>query len=184
MNIDAAHQPYWFHPQVHERHAINKVDGVPNMPIFTSRTNLEVHQRQNALEHYSISLPRQNDVKFPTSACGRSEKDYSKQNSMQVIDNGRRKDVDVKNADLTTARKRLRITFSPRQLERLEREFHGSMYVVGLKRSRLAEELDLEERHIKIWFQNRRMKFKRDQRIIERSLNNTSTQMFENLVWF
>lgn len=93
MNIDAAHQPYWFHPQVHERHAINKVDGVPNFPIFTSRTNLEVHQRQNALEHYSISLPRQNDVKFPTSACGRSEKDYSKQNSMQVIDNGRRKDV-------------------------------------------------------------------------------------------
>jgi hypothetical protein len=66
-------------------------------------------------------------------------------------------------------RKRLRTTFSPSQLKRLESEFCCNMYVVGLKRLRLAQELRLEERHIKIWFQNRRMKFKRDQRLQERN---------------
>lgn len=65
-------------------------------------------------------------------------------------------------------RKRLRTTFSASQLKRLEGEFRCNMYVVGLKRLRLAQELQLEERHIKIWFQNRRMKFKRDQRLNER----------------
>jgi hypothetical protein len=68
-------------------------------------------------------------------------------------------------------RKRLRTTFSPLQLKRLESEFRCNMYVVGLKRLRLAQELKLEERHIKIWFQNRRMKFKRDQRLHERNVN-------------
>lgn len=66
-------------------------------------------------------------------------------------------------------RKRLRTTFSASQLKRLESEFRCNMYVVGLKRLRLAQELKLEERHIKIWFQNRRMKFKRDQRLNERN---------------
>ncbi|XP_028391215.1 homeobox protein Hox-C6-like [Dendronephthya gigantea] len=66
-------------------------------------------------------------------------------------------------------RKRYRTTFSPSQLKRLEGEFSCNMYVVGLKRLRLAQELKLEERHIKIWFQNRRMKYKRDQRLNERN---------------
>ena len=66
-------------------------------------------------------------------------------------------------------RKRYRTTFSPSQLKRLEGEFNCNMYVVGLKRLRLAQELKLEERHIKIWFQNRRMKYKRDQRLNEQN---------------
>lgn len=64
--------------------------------------------------------------------------------------------------------KRFRTTFSPSQLNRLENEFRCSMYIVGLKRMRLAEELKLEERQVKIWFQNRRMKYKREQQNSER----------------
>ena len=64
--------------------------------------------------------------------------------------------------------KRFRTTFSAPQLNRLESEFCQSMYVVGLKRMRLAVELNLEEKQIKIWFQNRRMKHKRQLRNNER----------------
>ena len=52
--------------------------------------------------------------------------------------------------------------FTPYQLTRLEEEFRQSMYVVGLKRWRLSTELSLTEKQVKIWFQNRRMKLKRE----------------------
>ena len=58
--------------------------------------------------------------------------------------------------------KRSRTSFTPMQLERLEEEFSMDMYVVGLKRMKLANELNLTERQVKVWFQNRRMKYKRE----------------------
>lgn len=58
--------------------------------------------------------------------------------------------------------KRSRTSFTPAQLERLEDEFRVDMYVVGLKRMKLANELHLSERQVKVWFQNRRMKYKRE----------------------
>lgn len=58
--------------------------------------------------------------------------------------------------------KRSRTSFTPTQLERLEEEFSVDMYVVGLKRMKLANELNLSERQVKVWFQNRRMKYKRE----------------------
>lgn len=58
--------------------------------------------------------------------------------------------------------KRSRTSFTPMQLERLEEEFSMDMYVVGLKRMKLANELSLTERQVKVWFQNRRMKYKRE----------------------
>ncbi|XP_029198710.1 homeobox protein Hox-D4b-like [Acropora muricata] len=58
--------------------------------------------------------------------------------------------------------KRSRTSFTPAQLERLEEEFSLDMYVVGLKRMKLANELSLSERQVKVWFQNRRMKYKRE----------------------
>ena len=47
------------------------------------------------------------------------------------------------------------------QLNRLEEEFQKDMYAGGMKRMRLAGELNLSEKQVKVWFQNRRMKYKR-----------------------
>ncbi|XP_032233281.1 homeobox protein Hox-A3 [Nematostella vectensis] len=58
--------------------------------------------------------------------------------------------------------KRSRTSFTPAQLDRLEDEFRVDMYVVGLKRMKLANDLNLSERQVKVWFQNRRMKYKRE----------------------
>jgi hypothetical protein len=66
-------------------------------------------------------------------------------------------------AGSSTNDKRKRTLFTPVQLTRMEEEFRQNMYVVGLKRWRLATELCLTEKQIKIWFQNRRMKLKREQ---------------------
>ncbi|XP_064630994.1 ventral anterior homeobox 1-like [Lineus longissimus] len=58
--------------------------------------------------------------------------------------------------------KRARTTFSAEQLYYLEREFQRNQYLVGRERTDLAQRLSLSETQVKVWFQNRRTKFKRD----------------------
>ena len=62
-------------------------------------------------------------------------------------------------------KKRARTTFSAEQLKRLEKRFLGNHYIVGEERQKIAKELDLSEAQVKVWFQNRRIKFKRDEEL-------------------
>ncbi|XP_040037514.1 ventral anterior homeobox 2 [Gasterosteus aculeatus] len=58
--------------------------------------------------------------------------------------------------------KRTRTSFTAEQLYRLELEFQRCQYVVGRERTELARQLNLSETQVKVWFQNRRTKQKKD----------------------
>ncbi|KAK3743708.1 hypothetical protein QZH41_012388 [Actinostola sp. cb2023] len=57
--------------------------------------------------------------------------------------------------------KRIRTIFTPEQLERLEKEFERQQYMVGAERHYLAASLNLTETQVKVWFQNRRIKWRK-----------------------
>ena len=59
-------------------------------------------------------------------------------------------------------KKRNRTAFTDYQLKKLEHQFLADNYLNRPRRLELAKSLQLNERVIKIWFQNRRMKTKRD----------------------
>ncbi|KAK0157508.1 hypothetical protein PV328_011248 [Microctonus aethiopoides] len=57
--------------------------------------------------------------------------------------------------------KRVRTIFTAEQLERLESEFARTQYMVGPERLYLAHSLGLTEAQVKVWFQNRRIKWRK-----------------------
>ncbi|XP_064457689.1 homeobox protein EMX2-like [Ornithodoros turicata] len=71
--------------------------------------------------------------------------------------------------------KRIRTAFSPSQLLKLEHAFEKNHYVVGTERKQLAQSLSLTETQVKVWFQNRRTKHKRQKQEEEHSSTHGSS---------
>uniref|UniRef100_A0A8C2CI42 Homeobox domain-containing protein n=1 Tax=Cyprinus carpio TaxID=7962 RepID=A0A8C2CI42_CYPCA len=62
----------------------------------------------------------------------------------------------------SASQRRVRTKFSSDQISRLEKTFSKHKYLGATQRRRTAEKLQLSETQVKTWFQNRRMKLKRE----------------------
>ncbi|KAK6626008.1 hypothetical protein RUM43_006312 [Polyplax serrata] len=61
-------------------------------------------------------------------------------------------------ASKTRTKDKYRVVYTDHQRLELEKEFHYSRYITIRRKAELANNLGLSERQVKIWFQNRRAK--------------------------
>ncbi|XP_053666017.1 homeotic protein caudal [Anopheles marshallii] len=82
----------------------------------------------------------------------------------------------------TRTKDKYRVVYTDQQRLELEKEFHYTRYITIRRKSELAQNLQLSERQVKIWFQNRRAKDRKQKKKAETGSSGVGSLGGQSLV--
>ncbi|ESO01742.1 hypothetical protein HELRODRAFT_100536 [Helobdella robusta] len=150
FELDLSNQP----PPAHQHNYSNNINTRINNLTFEKKLDNHKSFNVESNEAHKVNQTEggknfESNLKFPWMKTTKSHAKQWKSNWIGA-------DVHILDDN-----KRTRTAYSRSQLLELEKEFHFDKYISRPRRVELASSLNLTERHIKIWFQNRRMKWKK-----------------------
>ncbi|XP_026210045.1 ventral expressed homeobox [Anabas testudineus] len=115
------------------------------VPAKSAALHSKVHSEN---EEFTKDSRSQYSPTSPNNSCG-----YTSGSESEVGDDSEGE---------ATQQRRLRTKFTSDQISKLEGTFSKHKYLGATQRRKIAEKLNLSETQVKTWFQNRRMKLKRE----------------------
>lgn len=155
-----------FFPQtpLHHHHQQQQHQHQINMMMSAATENMLQREGPNAIDEdgdevITSSPPIVNDAR-EEEPSDHFKRHSSEELSQSIIDAGQ-DSGEESSMSSEDRKKRPRTAFTAAQIKALETEFEKNKYLSVSKRMQLSKQLKLTETQIKIWFQNRRTKWKR-----------------------